>query len=380
MKLDEKDQIQTKREIIREKLMEQQSEAKLVRKIVFYSIIAIVSIILITGIGGYFYVSSALKPVDPDDKAEKKVTIPIGSSLSTIATVLEEEGVIKNARVFKYYLKFRNESGFQAGEYNLSPSMTLQEITDSIKTGKLMKEVALKITIPEGKQLQQIADIIAEKTNQDGDKLFKQLNDKKFIEKMQDKFPNILTDDIFKKDIKYPLEGYLYPATYDFEEKQPTLETIVSAMLTQTEKIVQKYEQQLTEQEMSVHKLLTFASLIEEEATEQVDRDTIASVFYNRLDEDMPLQTDPTVLYAHGEHKNRVLYKDLEIDSPYNTYKYRGLTPGPIANAGETSILAVLEPEDTDYLYFLATPEGQVLFSKTLDEHNRKKAEHITNQ
>lgn len=93
----------------------------------------------------------------------------------------------------------------------------------------------------------------------------------------------------------------------------------------------------------------------------------------------MPLQTDPTVLYAHGEHKSRVLYKDLEIDSPYNTYKYPGLTPGPIANAGVSSIEAALVPAETDYLYFLATSTGEVLFSKTLDEHNQKKAQHITN-
>ena len=122
------------------------------------------------------------------------------------------------------------------------------------------------------------------------------------------------------------------------------------------------------------------ASLVEEEATEKVDRAKIASVFYNRLDKGMPLQTDPTVLYAKGEHKDRVFYKDLEIDSPYNTYKVKGLPPGPIANAGEMSIKAVLEPEKTKYLYVLATPEGEVLYSKTLDEHNVKKAEHITNQ
>ena len=93
----------------------------------------------------------------------------------------------------------------------------------------------------------------------------------------------------------------------------------------------------------------------------------------------MPLQTDPTVLYALGEHKDRVLYEDLEVNDPYNTYKNKGLTPGPIANAGVSSIEAALYPAETDFLYFLATGAGDVLFSKTLDEHNRKKAEHITN-
>ena len=136
--------------------------------------------------------------------------------------MLEEKGIIKNAHIFKYYIKFRNESGFQAGKYALSPSMTIKEIVDTIKTGTMMKKVAVKITIPEGKQLVQIADIVAEKTDQNPKKVLATLNDKKFIKRMQDKFPSLLTDEIFQKDIKYPLEGYLFPATYDFEKEKPS--------------------------------------------------------------------------------------------------------------------------------------------------------------
>ncbi|EUJ51616.1 aminodeoxychorismate lyase [Listeria rocourtiae FSL F6-920] len=111
-----------------------------------------------------------------------------------------------------------------------------------------------------------------------------------------------------------------------------------------------------------------------------MDRSKISSVFYNRLKEGMPLQTDPTVLYALGKHKSRTMYEDLQVDSPYNTYKYKGLPPGPISNSGKTSMEATLNPEKTDYLYFLAnTKTGQVYFSKTLEEHNRLKEEHITN-
>ena len=135
-------------------------------------------------------------------------------------------------------------------------------------------------------------------------------------------------------------------------------------MLKQTEKVLLEYQAQMAEQKFSTHKLLTMASLLEEEATEKVDRSKIASVFYNRLDQGMPLQTDPTVLYAKGKHSERVYYKDLEVDSPYNTYKHKGLPPGPIANAGKESIKATLQPEETKYLYFLATPEGDVLYSQ----------------
>ncbi|MCT4478496.1 MULTISPECIES: endolytic transglycosylase MltG [Peribacillus] len=380
MNMDEKDKNLSKKEHIRMKLLEQQGEAKLVRKIIMITIASLIVLIGIVGLVGFLYINSAMKPVDPDDDTIKKVKIPIGSSVNGISTLLEEQGIIKDARVFKYYIKFRNESGFQAGEYKLSPSMPIEDIVTSIKTGKLMKEAAMKITIPEGKQLVQIADIIAVKTGEDPKKVFKKLNDKKFVNSMQEKFPQLLTSEIENEKVLYPLEGYLFPATYDFYEEKPTLESIVIEMLKKTEETLQAYETQMDKNDYSVHEMLTFASLVEEEATAQVDRGKIASVFYNRIEEDMPLQTDPTVLYAKGSHKSRVYYKDLEVKSPYNTYKNKGLPPGPIANAGTTSIDAVLKPEKTDYLYFLATPEGEVLYSKTLDDHNVKKAEHISNK
>ncbi|MCY8935321.1 endolytic transglycosylase MltG [Peribacillus frigoritolerans] len=380
MNMDEKDKNLSKKEHIRMKLLEQQGEAKLVRKIIMITIASLILLIGIVGLVGFLYINSAMKPVDPDDDTIKKVKIPIGSSVNGISTLLEEQGIIKDARVFKYYIKFRNESGFQAGEYKLSPSMPIEDIVTSIKTGKLMKEAAMKITIPEGKQLIQIADIIAGKTGEDPKKVFKKLNDKKFVNSMQEQFPQLLTSEIENEKVLYPLEGYLFPATYDFYEEKPTLESIVIEMLKKTEETLQAYEGQMDKNDYSVHEMLTFASLVEEEATAQVDRGKIASVFYNRIKEGMPLQTDPTVLYAKGSHKSRVYYKDLEVKSPYNTYKNKGLPPGPIANAGTTSIDAVLKPEKTDYLYFLATPEGEVLYSKTLDDHNNKKAEHISNK
>ncbi|MBD8587873.1 endolytic transglycosylase MltG [Peribacillus simplex] len=380
MNMDEKDKNLSKKEHIRMKLLEQQGEAKLVRKIIMITIASLILLIGIVGLVGFLYINSAMKPFDPDDDTIKKVKIPIGSSVNGISTLLEEQGIIKDARVFKYYIKFRNESGFQAGEYKLSPSMPIEDIVTSIKTGKLMKEAAMKITIPEGKQLIQIADIIAGKTGEDPKKVFKKLNDKKFVKSMQEQFPQLLTSEIENEKVLYPLEGYLFPATYDFYEEKPTLESIVIEMLKKTEETLQAYEGQMDKNDYSVHEMLTFASLVEEEATAQVDRGKIASVFYNRIEEDMPLQTDPTVLYAKGSHKSRVYYKDLEVKSPYNTYKNKGLPPGPIANAGTTSIDAVLKPEKTDYLYFLATPEGEVLYSKTLDDHNNKKAEHISNK
>jgi UPF0755 protein len=369
----------SKKDTFRKKLLEKQKEAKVVRKIVLT--VFIILIIAFSGLigGGYLYIKSALKPVDPSDKTTVNVKIPIGSSVSSISRILEENEIIKDARVFKYYIKFKNESGFQAGKYKLNRSMTFQEIIERLKQGKLMDEVAFQITIPEGRQLKEIASIVANNTSFSEEVILGRLTDKKFIDSMRAKYPDLLTDDIFGKEVKYALEGYLYPATYPYYKKNPTLDEVLEPMIKKMSHVVAKYIPQLQEQKMSVHRFVTMASLIEEEATEKADREMISSVFYNRIEKKMPLQTDPTVLYALDEHKDRVLYKDLEVDSPYNTYQNKGLPPGPIANAGEVSFKAALSPAETDFLYFLATKEGEVIFTKTLDEHNKEKNKHITN-
>ena len=366
-----------KKAYMREKMLERQGEARVVRKIVSIIVLALTVIIAGTAIGGFIFVNSAVKPADPGNKEEKTVEIPIGSTIDGISRILEENGIIKNATVFKYYIKFRNEADFMAGEYSLSPSMTFQEIIDKLKTGKVMEEPVFVITIPEGKQLKEIAKIISEKTDHNEEELLAFLDSKEFIEKMMNQYPDLLTEEILKDNIKHPLEGYLFPATYSYYEENPSMEDLVVPMIDKTNDVLKDYMEAMNERGLTVHELVTMSSLIEEEATEKVDREKISGVFYNRLEEGMPLQTDPTVLYAHGEHKERVLYKDLEIDDPYNTYKYPGLTPEPIANAGVSSIEAALYPAETDDMYFLATPEGDVLFSKSLEEHNRKKAEHI---
>lgn len=375
--LEEKKKI---KETLMKKLLERQEEAKVIRKVVGLVILCLVIIIGGTAVGGYLYVNSALKPVDPDNTKTVKVDIPIGSGVSSIGKILEDKGIVKNSTVFKYYVKFNNEAGFQAGSYDLTPSMTLNEIVNSLKTGKVIRKAEFKITIPEGLQLDQIAEIIAEKSPYKKDEIQKKLNDKKWIEQLKEEYPELITDEIFKKEIKRPLEGYLYPATYPFYEKKPSLDTILKKMIAQTNEVLAQYQEAMAANDYTPHELLTLSSLIEEEATEKADRGKISSVFYNRMEEGMPLQTDPTVLYALGKHKDKTVYKDLEVKSPYNTYQVQGLPPGPIANAGLSSIEAALQPEDTEYYYFLAASNGSVYYSETLDEHNEKKAKYITNK
>lgn len=376
---DENNSINSKKELFIANLNQRQQEAKLVRRVVVIVALVLIMIVAVVGTSGYFYIKSALKPVNPDSDKDIVVEVPIGSGVSTISQLLEDKGLVKNAKVFKYYVKFKNESNFMAGEYHMNPSMSIQEIIDSLKTGKIMQEPVFTMTIPEGRQLKEISAIIAKKTNQKEEEIWKQLNDEAFIKGLMAKYPDLLTTEIWAKNIKYPLEGYLFPATYSYYEEKPTLEAIISVMLDKTESVVKAYETEIERDKLTVHQFLTMSSLIEEEATKNVDRKKIASVFYNRIEQGMPLQTDPTVLYALGEHKDRVYYKDLEVDSPYNTYQNVGLPPGPIANAGTVSMEAALHPDDTDYLYFLASKDGKVYFSKSLNEHNELKAKYITN-
>ncbi|MFZ0370304.1 MAG: endolytic transglycosylase MltG, partial [Halobacillus sp.] len=305
-------------------------------------------------------------------------------STSQIAGILEKNGIIKNDLIFRFYTKFNNESGFQAGEYQLTSSMKLNEIIDSLQSGKLIKDPAFKVTIPEGRTLDQIAGTLAKKSQFTKDEFLTKVNDKEYVKELMEQYPGLLTEEILNEEIKYPLEGYLFASTYPIYVEDPTIDQIVHKMLDQTKEVVLPYKEQLTQldilnEDMTVHDLMTMASLLENEARTSENRKKIASVFYNRLEEEMPLQTDPTVLYALGEHKDRVLYEDLEVDSPYNTYEEEGLPPGPISNFNENALKAVVQPADTEFLYFLADDEGNIYYSKTLENHNEKKNKYINN-
>ncbi|WP_432358472.1 endolytic transglycosylase MltG [Sporosarcina sp. UB5] len=370
----------SKKDQMFEKMIEQRKEVKIVRRIVF--IVALVLIIggLIGGRAVYKYISEALQPVDPKSEEVIEVEIPIGSGLTSISEILEAKGLVKDAKIFKYYAKFNNESQFQAGSYGLTKAMTLDELIESLKTGKVYRTPLFTMTIPEGLTLDQIAAIVEKRTGIQKKEFLDYVNDEQTIVDLMGRYPHVLTDEILGEDVRYPLEGYLFPATYPFYEEKPTVQTVVTTMLNATSDNITPYFAFLESEGKSVHWLLTFASLLEREATAKTDRETIASVFYNRMDEGMPLQTDPTVLYALGVHKDRVLYADLEVQDPYNTYVHTGLPPGPIANAGRSSIEAVVDPSITDYFYFLADKEGNNHFAKNYDEHLKNRREFLSGE
>ncbi|UOQ47350.1 endolytic transglycosylase MltG [Gracilibacillus caseinilyticus] len=377
----EQDDSQKKNKLTYKEISQQNAkEASIARKIIIIVLLLLSIILIIGGYSAYKFVEKGVSPVDPNSEETINITIPLGSSSSEIAKILEEKGVISNSLIYRFYVKFNNATGFQAGDYQLSPSMTLAEITAELETGSVQQDAVLRVTVPEGRNIEEIATIFADNAGIDQEAFLEKMNDQEYIKQLIDKYPTILTDEILNESIKYPLEGYLFPATYEFFSESPTIDKIITKMLEKTNNVVLAHYDQIEESDYNVHQVLTFASLVEEEAPTPEDRKKIADVFYNRMASDMPLQTDPTVIYAHGEHIPRLTYDHYEIDSPYNTYKVKGLPVGPISNFGESSITAVLKPDENDYLFFLADSEGTVHYSKSYEEHQELEKKYIHNQ
>lgn len=221
----------------------------------------------------------------------------------------------------------------------------------------------VSVTIPEGFTLQQIADRLDEKGIVDR---------KTFLAAARS--PAVISSLGADFDLPHDtLEGYLFPDTYRFQPRTPAAQILQEMVLNFSARFARPYQQEVARSEYSLHQIVTLASLIEREAKVPEDRARIAGVLENRLKRNMRLEVDATVLYALGYHKPRVLYRDLEVRSPYNTYRHKGLPPGPIANPGLLCLIAALHPEPNDDLYYVAQPNGKHLFSRTLAEYEAAK-------
>jgi UPF0755 protein len=319
---------------------------------------------LTTGCSAVQLLDKFMVAVDPEDTTNISVEISSGSTTDHIADVLLENDLILNKTAFKELAKsMEADTKFKAGTYVLSRSMPVEEIIDIISGGKVFIETT-DFTIPEGFELQQIIERLESKelaTRADLEDIL--LNgdfDYRFIEMI---------------DRSHMLEGFLYPDTYTVE-KGASASTIVNKMLSKFNLIFKEtYYDRLEELDMSLEELMTLASIIEREAKLDDERAIISSVFHNRLDISMKLQSCATIQYALGERKDALTYADLEVESPYNTYIYAGLPPAPIASPGEKSIIAALYPETTDYLFFVTTEnaDGSHYFNETLEGHNKDK-------
>ncbi|WP_462420661.1 endolytic transglycosylase MltG [Salinicoccus sp. Marseille-QA3877] len=347
--------------------------------------------VIIISIIAYFYITSIGDPLDANSEETEEIVIDSGTSAGMIGDQLEEQGIIDNGRMFEVYLRLNSITNYQAGEYELSPAMDFEQIARTLETGTIYQEVLHRVAIPEGYSVEQIAEQFSQNLPVSEDRFLELMTDDEFIESLIEEYPEMLSDEILDEDVKYPLEGYLFPATYDITEEEPEIESLIRQMLDATKintfpiyNSVDEYtiDFEGESQALTFHEFLTFSSLIEMEATSLADRSMIASVFLNRMSEQpaMPLQTDPTVLYALGEHQERTLFEDLEVEDPYNTYIHSGLPPGPIASPGIESIQSTLNPSNTNYYYFLADSEGNNHFAETFEGHIENREEYINNQ
>lgn len=330
---------------------------------------SLILLVVLVGIALSFYVYSSyqsmLQPVDLQNPQTKTINIPAGASSQKIGDILAGSGLIRSQLVFRIYSKYAGLAGkLQAGDYSLDTGMSVPEIIERISGGEVD---TITYTIPEGFNLKQITDTLADKGLVD-----------------RTKFTELLARGNFKYDFlqglpqgENRLEGYLFPDTYRIN-KGTSEEEIIGIMLARfAREMTPEFRQKAAAIGLTPHQAVTLASIIEREAAKDEERPKVAAVFLNRIKKGMKLESCATVQYALGTNKTRLLYKDLQISSPYNTYKYTGLPPGPIAAPGRASLLAAVNPANVDYLFFVVSEDGQHAFSKTLAEHNRKKAQYI---
>jgi UPF0755 protein len=318
-------------------------------------------------IGGVLlYFNSLLSPVAKDSQLPVIVEVPTNSSSSSVGAALQEKGLIKSALAFRFYSRYKGlDARIQTGEYQLSANMSTPEILNTIIEGS---QVFHSFTVPEGYTIDEIAELLEQKGYVDKDKFLKLCQEGKFD------YPFLKG----QQNTRYALEGYLFPDTYKITRQSDEHDIILMMLdrfVIEAEKL--NLIEKANELNFSLHQAVTVAGMIEREAIFDKERPLISGVIQNRLKIGMPLQIDATVLYALGQHKEVVLYKDLEVDSPYNTYRVQSLPPGPISCPGSSSLKAAVEPEDTDYLYYLAKPDGTHVFSKTLEEHQQYKAKYL---
>lgn len=314
-------------------------------------------------------------PKDPVSQKESIFLIQKGQGAKEIAENLKRENLIRCALCFRIYVLFKGfATKLQTGRYLLSPSMTIPEIAEKFVLGKVVKE---KITIIEGWNLKDIA-VFFEERGICQEEEFLEISKRDFSDQFE-----FLKD----KPKELSLEGYLFPDTYYINT---TFSTIVeNVSLTKLENIVKKmlknFDKKLTpelrkeiqKQGKTIFEIITMASMLEKEVKSFEDKKLVSGILWKRLKNNMPLQVDATITYITGKKTTKIPKEDLEIDSPYNTYKYRGLPLGPISNPGLESIMAAIYPKESEYWYYLSTPDGKTIFSKTLQEHNLAKAKYL---
>ncbi len=322
-----------------------------------------------------FYIDSqseALSSPAGTDETPVTFTIESGESVTTIANQLEGQGLITDAELFRRYVQYKNlDAGIQAGTYELRETMTIPEIARALQEAQAPDQ---QVTLPEGKRREELAQLISEQTGiAPDDFLLLTGNDWRQTD--------LLTEYEFLAQVPVTatLEGYLYPDTYRIP-LEATAYDLVDRMLANFERhVTPEIQARFAEHGLSLHEGVTLASIVEREAVVAEERSLIAGVYHNRLNDGWPLSACPTVQYALGYQpeegswwKSQLYFADLEVASPYNTYRHQGLPPSPIANPGLPAIVAAANPAETDYYFFMVdcnAGDGSHLFAHTEAEH-----------
>ena len=365
------------------------------KRIVAVVMSLVVVFFLATCTFGFFWVKSSLEPINTEAKKTIQVEIPEGSSTKEIANILFENDLIKNATVFNYYSKIKSYNNYQSGFYNLSQSMSVDDLAKALQesgTPTAQEEPAGKVLIVEGYTLTQIANSVTlnaktddktDKTPFTSEEFLATVTNQEFIDRMVATYPNLFASlPAADSGVIYRLEGYLFPAVYDYYD-DTTIEDLVEQMISTTDARLQPYYEAIANKNLTVNEVLTLASLVEKEGSTDEDRRNIASVFFNRLNTEMPLQSNIAILYAQGKlGEETTLAEDTNIDtsieSPYNIYWRAGLMPGPVDSPSLSAIEAVLNENATDYYYFVAdVTTGTVYFANTIEEHDQNVATYV---
>ncbi|MFC1686541.1 endolytic transglycosylase MltG [Patescibacteria group bacterium] len=330
--------------------------------------IIVILIIILAGAGGVWgygtYINHGINTSVSDNDAEKPFVVNKGDTTNQIAKNLKEAELIKKEVFFEKYVERENlTEKLQAGEYLLKATMTPKEIADNIASGKTGEP---QITIPEGWKAEEIAKDLA----QEGI-----VTEKEFMNIVE----KVNFDYDFLKDRAEgaSLEGYLFPDTYRIGQETNSRKIITKMLENFDNKLSNKLRADIQSQDKTIFEIITMASLIEKEVSEEKDRPIVAGIFYNRLDINQALESCATIQYILGSNKKRFSYAETRTESPYNTYTNVGLPPGPICNPGLPAIKAAISPEETNYLYFLSDNQGKTHYATSSEEHEANKTKYL---
>ncbi len=344
------------------------SKEKFKKPNLFMYILFIIVFFILFAVALFFFFKS---PVDSESREEVTLTLKSGTSTKEMANILKENDLIRNPLFFSLYVKIFEEESLKAGIYLLSPSMSMNEIVDSLVEGSNISEDTVSLTFKEGQWIIDYAKTISENTNITYDEVINLMKDKEYINELINKYW-FLTPDILNENIYYPLEGYLAPNTYFFKDKDVELKEIINTLLDQSDLILSKYKNKID----NVHYTLSMASMAEMEATKLEDMKMIVGVFNNRLNAGMNIGSDVTTHYAiQSPFSIELTVDQLNASNPYNTRAadMSGKMPvGPVCNVSEPSINAAVNPTINDNYFFVADKNGKIYFTKTYEEHLTK--------